>query len=112
MAAQTVGTAIGCSIAPSKDYGGGYLGQGRRRYPEVFGGAMLFCAIWGGHFDGPKAGVVRVQRIAALLPAFIVLAFPVLYYGGHSENELLPAVGIVLLLLGMSGPIIRRYTRK
>jgi hypothetical protein len=56
--------------------------------------------------------VVRVQRIAALMPAFILLAFPVLYYGGHSENELLPAAGIVLLLLGLSGPVIRRCTRK
>ena len=52
-----------------------------------------------------------MKRVATLLPGLIILSFPVIYLGGQAGNQQLSIMGIALLLLGMSGPVIRRFIR-
>jgi len=52
-----------------------------------------------------------VQRLLVFLPILIVIAFPLLYFGGHSDSSLRSIGGIVVLFLGMSGPIIKRILK-
>lgn len=56
--------------------------------------------------------VIKVQQRMDLLPIFIFMAFPVLYNGGQSSNSLCSIVGIILLFLGLSGPLIKRIIGK
>lgn len=52
------------------------------------------------------------MTIISYFPLLIVPAFPLLYYGCHSDSKLVPALGIILVFLGMSGPIIKRCFRR
>lgn len=52
--------------------------------------------------------VDKVQRLLVCLPILIIFAFPLLYFGGHSDSSLYSIGGIVVLFLGMSGPLIKR----
>ena len=52
-----------------------------------------------------------MQHVMNFLPIFIVVAFPMLYYGGQSSDSLSSTVGIVVLFLGMSGPLIKRVLK-
>lgn len=47
-----------------------------------------------------------------LLPILIVIAFFVLYAAGHRSDAVLGAVGLVLLVLGMSGSLFARFFQK
>lgn len=49
-----------------------------------------------------------MQQVLAYLPILIVLAFPLLYYSGHASSHVYSALGILVLFIGMSGPIIKR----
>lgn len=55
--------------------------------------------------------VRKMQQIVALLPVFILFAFPLLYFGGHSSSVAGSAAGILVLFLGMSGPLIKRIIK-
>ena len=52
--------------------------------------------------------VIKVQQFLAFLPILIIFAFPLLYFGGHYDSSLCSIGGIVVLFLGMSGPLIKR----
>ncbi|WP_371372630.1 hypothetical protein [Sporomusa aerivorans] len=52
-----------------------------------------------------------MQQLVALSPVFILLSFPLLYFGGHSSSGAGSAMGILVLLLGMSGPLIKRISK-
>lgn len=49
-----------------------------------------------------------MQQLVAFLPIFIIFAFPLLYFGGHSGSVSTSVAGILVLFLGMSGPILKR----
>ena len=68
--------------------------------------------IWCNYFCILSIGVViTVQQFVMYLPLLIIIAFPVLYYGGQSGNNLCSIAGIALLLLGMSTPLIKRILK-
>lgn len=52
-----------------------------------------------------------MQQLLVFLPILIIFAFPLLYFGGHSDSSLCSLGGIVVLFLGMSGPIIKRILK-
>lgn len=65
--------------------------------------------IWCDYFCILSIGVaITVQQLVMYLPILIVIAFPMLYYGGQSSNSLCSIVGTIVLLVGMSGPLIKR----
>lgn len=49
-----------------------------------------------------------MQQLAIFLPVLIILAFPLLYFGGQLGNSACAAAGILMLFLGMAGPLIKR----
>lgn len=49
-----------------------------------------------------------MHQVVAFLPVLIIFAFPLLYFGGHSGSSVCSAAGMLVLFLGMSGPLIRR----
>ena len=53
-----------------------------------------------------------MKKLVSWLPILILLAFPVLYFGGHSDSAMLSVFGILLLLIGMSGSICKRFFGK
>jgi len=53
-----------------------------------------------------------MKKLVIWFPIFILIAFPVLYFGGHSDNVMVSCFGILLLLLGMSGSICKRFLSK
>ncbi|SMC99228.1 hypothetical protein SAMN04488500_11731 [Sporomusa malonica] len=67
------------------------------------------CGIWRSYFYILSIRVVRkMQQLVAFLPVFIIFAFPLLYFGGHLGSSVCSAAGILVLFLGMSGPLIKR----
>ena len=65
--------------------------------------------LWRDYFCILSMGVViAVQQLVVYLPILLVIAFPMLYYGGQSSNSLCSIAGILVLLLGMAGPLIKR----
>lgn len=52
-----------------------------------------------------------MQNVLNFLPILIIIAFPLLYAGGHSDSSLRSIMGIAVLFLGMSGPIIKRIVK-
>lgn len=68
--------------------------------------------IWRSSFCLISFRVVRkMQQIVAALPIFILLSFPLLYFAGHSGSDAGSLTGILVLFLGMSGPLIKRITK-
>lgn len=55
-----------------------------------------------------NAGGEKMQQLVAFLPVLIMLAFPLLYFGGHAGSSICSIAGILVLFLGMSGPLIKR----
>ncbi|MBU2702480.1 hypothetical protein Ga0466249_003607 [Sporomusaceae bacterium BoRhaA] len=49
-----------------------------------------------------------MQRWAIFLPTLIIIAFPLLYFGGHSGSAGSSVAGILVLFMGMSGPMLKR----
>ncbi|GEM_PF-4691931 len=52
-----------------------------------------------------------MQQLVAFLPVCILLSFPVLYFGGHASSSAGSMIGILVLFLGMSGPVIKRIIK-
>lgn len=50
--------------------------------------------------------------MSAYLIILIIIAFPLLYYGGQKADAIMSVIGIILMLSGMSVPIIKRITVK
>lgn len=68
--------------------------------------------IWRSSVCFLSSRVVRaMQQILPFLPVFIFLAFPLLYIGGHVSSGAGSAIGILVLFLGMSGPLIKRISK-
>ncbi|CVK20330.1 hypothetical protein SPSPH_035560 [Sporomusa sphaeroides DSM 2875] len=52
-----------------------------------------------------------MQQLASFLPILILVAFPLLYFGGHQASSLVSLAGILVLFLGMSGPLLKRMKK-
>lgn len=49
-----------------------------------------------------------MQQLVTFLPLLIIAAFPLLYFGGHQASGAVSLAGILVLFLGMLGPLIKR----